>query len=116
MLRDLQFEGTKEFMFFHGIRMMFHAKRSLVGVGGKTEAIALQNDGITHYFGTQVAQKTEDLVTNWEQFCNKILYMHIANVAAPEPSRDLKEIISMYRKCYEDILKPSDSQTSEDQR
>jgi hypothetical protein len=41
MLRDIEFHGTRETMLFLGIRIMFHAKRMVYGVGGKTEAIAL---------------------------------------------------------------------------
>jgi hypothetical protein len=52
MLRDFQFVPTKETALFCGIRMMHHAKRIVVGVGGKTEAIALLNNGTTIYFGT----------------------------------------------------------------
>ena len=47
MLRDFQFVPTKETALVCGIRMMYHAKRIIQGVGGKTEAVALMNDGIT---------------------------------------------------------------------
>jgi hypothetical protein len=40
MLRDVQFSSNMEAMLFHGVRMMFHAKRAVVGVGGQTEAMS----------------------------------------------------------------------------
>jgi hypothetical protein len=66
MLRDVQFAATKETMLFLGIRMMFHAKRIVQAVGGRTEAIALEHGGATHYFGLDATQKAEDLVINLE--------------------------------------------------
>jgi len=52
MLRDFQFVPTKETALVCGIRMMYHAKRIIQGVGGKTEAVALMNDGSTLHYGT----------------------------------------------------------------
>jgi hypothetical protein len=52
---------------------MHHAKRAVPGVGGKTEAVALQNDGRTHWFGTIATQKIEELIVNYEAFKTKVL-------------------------------------------
>lgn len=119
LLRDIQFVGSKECMLFHGLRMMYHAKRAVVGVGGKTEAVALQNDGATHYFGTIATQKIEELIINYEQFKTAVLDSGVATIAAAdqriEPElevnvqRNLEELpllIKQYRQSYKEILQP----------
>lgn len=119
MLRDIQFSASKECMLFYGMKMMFHAKRTVVGVGGMTEAIALQNDGRTHYFGTAPLRKIEELAVNYEEFKTKILDGMFATIAVTDPriepeleanikSRlaELGDHLKMYRQAYKDILKP----------
>jgi hypothetical protein len=81
MLRDFQFIMTRETALFCGIRMMFHAKRIVQGVGGKTEAIALVDDGTIVYYGTDNTQRIEELADNLEQFLNKFIYTSVSNVA-----------------------------------
>ncbi len=119
MLRDVQFVASKECMLFHGLRMMYHAKRAVVGVGGKTEAFALQNDGATHSFGTIATQKIEELIINYEQFKTTVLDGNVSTIAVTdkriEPEMevnveksfgDLPRLLKIYRQAYKDILKP----------
>ncbi len=121
MLRDVQFSATKECMLFLGLRMMFHAKRSVHGVGGKTEAIALQNDGVTHYFGVDGTQKVENLVINFEQFLIKLIYTGVSSIFSP--AKDLEEnvektfaqvpgLLHQYRDGYRKIMTPSSGEVS----
>jgi hypothetical protein len=65
MLRDFQFVVTKETALFCGIRMMNRAKRTLQGVGGKTEAMALLHNGATVTFGTANTALIEELKSSW---------------------------------------------------
>lgn len=104
MLRDVQFYGSCEGMLFHGIRMMYYAKRAVAGVGGKTEAIALQRNGATQYFGTTATQEIEDLVVNLEQFCNGFLYSEISNTYGGSDFHDLIGAFTSYQKKYAEIL------------
>jgi hypothetical protein len=115
MLRDVQFAATKESSLFLGVRMMFHAKRIVQAVGGKTEAIALQHDGATHYFGLETTKKVEDLVVNFEQFLNKFVYLAVSNVSPTVAELDknvekgfaeLSKFLHQYRKTYREILTP----------
>jgi hypothetical protein len=129
MLRDVQFAASKECMLFYGLRMMYQAKRTVVGVGGKTEAIALQNDGTTHYFGTIATQKIEELIANYEHFKTTILDGNVSTIAVNdqriEPEMevnvekffsDLPSLLKSYRQAYKDILKPQvDVQRTRDQ-
>ena len=128
MLRDVQFVASKECMLLHGLRMMYHAKRAVVGVGGKTEAVALQNDGATHWFGTIATQKIEELIINYEHFKTSILDGNISTIAVTdqriEPEMevnvekffaDLPGLLKVYRQAYKDILKPQlEAQRSKD--
>jgi len=113
MLRDFEVSATKESTLFTGLRMMHHAKRTVQGVGGRTEAIALQNDGKTHYFGTENTEKVEALVVNFEKFINQFLYLMVSNIspgAAPLEENiekglsDIPGVLRMYRDQYREIL------------
>jgi hypothetical protein len=119
MLRDVQFAASKECMLFHGLRMMYHAKRAVAGVGGKTEAVALQNDGATHYFGTIATQKIEELIINYDHFITGVLDGNVSTIAVTdtriEPEMeanvekffaDLPRLLKDYRQAYKDILNP----------
>jgi hypothetical protein len=115
MLRDIQFSGTKECMFFHGIRMMYQTKRAVIGVGGKTEAMALLNDGATLYFGTDAAQKTEELIINSDEVLMNLIYMDVSVVAtdvleldgnAEKSLREMPQLLNQYRDAYRKILYP----------
>ena len=125
MLRDAQFSGTCESMLFLGIRMMRHAKRTVVGVGGKTEAFALQKDGATRIFGTDLTTKIEELVISFEQFAASHLYLTVSNIADDVRHLDeniakgfasLPKIMAEYRQAYKNILRPPEAHTSQDRQ
>jgi hypothetical protein len=125
MLRDVQFSATKETMLFLGVRMMFHTKRIVQNVGGKTEAIALENGGATHYFGLDTTKKVEDLVIGFEQFLNKFVYLSVSNVSplVKELEENTEKLVAeipaflrQYRGAYRNILMPSMSHTLADRQ
>ncbi|MFZ1009047.1 MAG: hypothetical protein WAN65_19555 [Candidatus Sulfotelmatobacter sp.] len=116
MLRDVQFSGTCETMLFHGVRMMFHAKRAVPGVGGQTEAIALCSNGRTRFFGTYVPQQIEDLVRNLDNFCMTNLYTAVSNLSAPQDNIDkqfqqMSQTLPLFRERYNVILNPPPAST-----
>jgi Proteasome subunit len=125
MLQDVQSQANKETMLFLGAKMMFHAKRIVQAVGGKTEAIALQNDGHTHYFGIATMKKVEDLVVNFEQFLTYFVCLGVSNIS-PEVTEldeninkllaDIPRRLHEYRDEYKTILMPSTAQMLTDQR
>jgi hypothetical protein len=129
LLRDIQISPSKECALFYGLRLMHHAKRAVPGVGGKTEAVALQNDGRTHWFGTIATQKIEELIVNYEAFKTRVLDGNVFTIAAtdpkiePELERNVEEswvnlasVFKQWREAYRDILKPQlDAQRSKDQ-
>lgn len=113
MLRDFQFVPTIETALFCGIRMMFHAKRLVQGVGGKTHAMALFNNGTTVYFGTENTEKIEELVSNFEEFLGKFVYTSVSNVSKKFPEidenaakafADFPAIFQQYRDHYKELL------------
>lgn len=113
--RDIEFLGTKESMFFHGIRLMYYTKRAVVGVGGRTEAMALLDTGKTHSFGTDAAQKTKELVKNFDEFITKVIYQDVSNIApdvkdldenVKRSIEDMPRLLKMYRDAYREILQP----------
>lgn len=115
MLRDIQSARRLDNMLFLGIRMMYHAKRAVTGVGGKTEAVALHDDGATETFGTVTTQKIEDLAINLDQYLNLAVFGDISavildvrdiNKNVEKNLADLPRIMQMYRKAYRKILKP----------
>jgi 20S proteasome alpha/beta subunit len=129
LLRDIQFSPSKESALFHGLKVMYQTKRAVAGVGGKTEAVALQNDSRTHWFGTMATQKVEDLVVNYEEFKIKFLDGNVSTIAVDDPRinpelernvesnwADLARMLKEYRESYRNILKPQlDAQKSKDQ-
>jgi hypothetical protein len=115
MLRDVQFAAPKESMLFLGIRMMFQAKRIVQGVGGRTEVVALENGGASHYFGLDATHKVEELVINLDQLLTKFVYTSVSNVFTPvkdlEKNADeafvqLGGLLREYREAYRRILTP----------
>jgi len=115
MLRDTQFAGRCDAMLFLGIRMMYHAKRAVTGVGGKTEAIALYDDATTQIFGTDATQRIEELVIDLEQILNLSVYQDISAVTLDVKSletnvqknlAELPRLMQMYRDAYSKILNP----------
>jgi 20S proteasome alpha/beta subunit len=129
LLRDIQISPSKECALFYGLRLMRQAKRAVPGVGGNTEAVALQHDARTHWFGTIATKQVEDLIANYEDFKNKVLDGNVFTVAAADPRiepelernveeswADLASIFKQWREAYRDILKPQlDAQRSKDQ-
>ena len=113
MLRDFQFVPTKETALFCGIRMMYHAKRIVQGVGGNTEGVALMNDGSTHYFGTINTARIEDLAANFEEFLGKFVYTSVSNVSnefaeidanCEKAFNDVPGVLKQYRDKYKELL------------
>jgi hypothetical protein len=113
MLRDFQFSPTKETALFCGIRMMHHAKRIIQGVGGKTEALALMNDGVTVHFGTANTALIEDLAANFEEFLGRIVYTSVSNVSreisetdanCEKAFADVPDVLKQYRDRYRELL------------
>lgn len=113
MLRDFQFAATKESTLFMGLRMMFHAKRIGQAVGGKTEAVALENNGGSHYFGLDTTQKVENLVIDFEQFLNKFVYTLVSNISTDVAELEdnvasnlegIPELLNQYRNQYREIM------------
>jgi len=113
MLRDFRFITTTETALFCGIKMMYQAKRILQGVGGKTEAIALRNDGATHYFGTDNTARIEELVVNFEEFLGKFVYTSVSNVSKEFPEIDVNcekgfaevaALLKQYRDKYRELI------------
>jgi hypothetical protein len=111
-------------MLFLGLRIMFYAKRIVQAVGGKTEAIALENDGRTHYFGLDATQKVEGLVINFEQFLSKFVYNSVSNVSCSVKDLEenietafgqIPELLHQYREEYRKILTPPTIETLPDQ-
>jgi len=113
MLRDFQFMPTKETALFCGIRMMHHAKRIVMGVGGRTEAVALLNNGDTIYFGTDNTALIEDLVSKFEEFIGKFVYTTVSNISTEFPEiesnvaknfEDFPQVFKQYRDKYKELL------------
>jgi hypothetical protein len=123
MLRDIQRIGRCDNMLFHGVRMMYHAKRAVTGVGGKTVAMALYDEAMTEYFGTEATEKIENLASNLDQFVNSVIYSDISAVRQDVQELDeninnslaeLPRIMNIYRDSYAKIIAPSTSRESED--
>ena len=113
MLRDFQFVPQKETALFCGIRMMYHAKQTVQGVGGKTEAVALLNDGATIFYGTDNTALIESLVANFEEYLGKFVYTSVSNVSKEFPDIDencekgfqeIPAILKQYRDKYKELL------------
>ena len=124
MLSDFNFQATKETTLFTGLRMMFHAKREVQGVGGRTEAIALENGGATHFFGTNTTQQVEHLVINFEQFLDKFVYTMVSNISTAvveleenvkKSLKNIPKVLRQYRQQYRKLMQPSNPETSEHQ-
>lgn len=113
MLRGFQFVPTKETALFCGIRMMHHAKRIVAGVGGKTEAVALLDSGITMYFGTDNTERVEELVANFEEFIGKFVYTTVSNISTEFPEiegnvaknfEEFPKTFGQYRERYKELM------------
>jgi hypothetical protein len=113
MLRDFQFVPQKETALFCGIRMMYHAKNTVPGVSGKTDAVALLDNGTTHYFGTDNTARIESLVANFEEYIDKFIYTSVSNVSqefkeidknAEKSFAQVPGILKQYRNKYKKLL------------
>lgn len=113
MLRSFQFVPQKETALFCGIRMMYHAKNTIQGVGGKTEAVALLDDGSLNYYGTANTALIESLVANFEEYVDKFVFTAVSNVSKEFPEidencekhfQDVPSIFKQYRDKYKKLL------------
>jgi 20S proteasome alpha/beta subunit len=104
MLRYYETELTKETALFCGIRMMNRAKRTILGVGGKTEAQALLHNGTTVAFGTANTAQIEELVANLDEFQEKFVLATIANVSTEfaETEGNCVDAIESFPERYKD--------------
>jgi hypothetical protein len=113
MLQDFQFVPQKETALFCGIRMMYLAKNTIQGVSGKTEAIALLNNGKTIYYGTANTALIESLVANFEEYVDKFVYTSVSNVSkefaeidenCEKHFQNVPDILKQYRDKYKKLL------------
>jgi hypothetical protein len=115
MLREVQFSSSCEAMVFHGIRIMLQTKKTVQGVGGKTEAIALLNDGATQFFPPRLTRLVEELIEDIGDYHINIIHS-IVCAAVNEPTwtdpviANLPSDIKQYRDRYLQIVKPSVAQ------
>ena len=120
MLRELQFSFTCEAMLFHGIRIMLQTKKTVQGVGGRTEAIALLNDGATRFFHPRVTRLVEELVEDIAEYnihiVNRLVCEAMCNAELRESALGkLPDDIRRFRDRYMKIFKQSTGRTSGDQ-
>lgn len=113
MLRDFQFVPQKEAALFCGIRMMYHAKNTIPGVSGKTDAVALLNNGDMLFYGTPNTALIEGLVTNFEEYVDKFVYTSVSNVSkefaeidenCEKSFQDVPDVLKQYRNKYKRLL------------
>ncbi len=113
MLQDFQFVPQKETALFCGIRMMYLAKNTIPGVSGKTDAVALLNDGSLIYYGTLNTARIESLVANCDEYLGKFVYTSVSNVSKEFPEIDencekgfqnVPGILKNYRDRYKELL------------
>ena len=121
MLRELQFSFSCEAMLFHGIRIMLQTKKTVQGVGGRTEAIALLNDGTTQFFPTRVTRLVEELVEDIAEYnihiVNRLVCEAMSNAEWGESALGkLPDDIRRFRDRYMKIFKQSTGRTSGDQQ
>jgi hypothetical protein len=114
MLRDFQLTPTMEVALFCGVRMMYYAKRTIQGVGGKTEAIALLSAGATLFYGIDTTEKIEKLVENFDEYLTQFIYTSVSHMALDYPEEtegniiegfaQVPGILKQYRDRYREIL------------
>jgi hypothetical protein len=113
MLRDFQLVPQKETALFCGIRMMYHAKNTVPGVSGKTDAVALLNTGDMLFYGTSNTALIEGLVANFEEYVDKFVYTSVSNVSKAFAEIDdnceksfqhVPDILKQYRDKYKKLL------------
>jgi len=111
MLRRVQFSVSCYSMLFYGVRIMLQSKEIVLGVGGKTEAIAIQRDNSTRFFGTETTRLIEDLIGGIEEYNSRLLFCVISDVFSNGTLDDpilakIGEDIGRYREKYRSIVKP----------
>ncbi|HTV10212.1 MAG TPA: hypothetical protein VMD97_14305 [Candidatus Aquilonibacter sp.] len=113
MLYDFQLIPQKETALFCGIRMMYVAKNTIPGVSGKTDAVALLNDGSMLFYGTANTSLIENLVANLDEYMGKFVYTSVSNVSKEFADIDescekgfqaIPEILKTYRDKYKELL------------
>jgi hypothetical protein len=73
LLHDIQFSMSARAMLFHGARIMFEAKRTVSGVGGKTEAMVLHHNGVGGLFSTGTMAVIENFTAEVKDFSHEVL-------------------------------------------
>ena len=114
MLEDFQLTPTADVALFCGVRMMFYAKRIIQGVGGKTEAVVLLNDGASLFYGTINTEKIEKLVQNFDDYLLKFVYTSVSHMGREFPEEtennitqgfaNVPDVLKSFRDKYREIL------------
>jgi hypothetical protein len=118
MLEDFQLTPTADVALFCGVRMMFYAKRIIQGVGGKTEAVVLLNDGASLFYGTINTEKIEKLVQNFDDYLLKFVYTSVSHMGREFPEEtesnitqgfaNVPDVLRSFRDKYREILDSPD--------
>ncbi len=108
------------YRLFHGIRIMLQTKKTVQGVGGRTEAIALLKDGATQFFPPRVTRLAEELVEDIAEhnirIVNRLVCETMSNAEWGESALGkLPDDIRKFRDRYVKIFTPSTGRTSGDQ-
>lgn len=98
MLYEFQLTPQKDTALFCGIRMMYIAKNTIPGVSGKTDAVALLNNGDMLFYGTLNTARIESLVANFDDYLGKFVYTSVSNV-----SKEFPEIDENCEKGFQDV-------------
>jgi hypothetical protein len=113
MLRDFQVVPQKETALFCGTRMMYRAKNTVPGVSGKTDAVALLNNGSLLFYGTANTALIESHVANFEEYIDKFVYTSVSNVSkefakidenCEKSFQEVPAILKQYRDEYKKLL------------
>jgi hypothetical protein len=122
MLRDIERPYLScTATLIHGVRIMFHTKRIVRDVGGRTEAIALLHNSGTQWYGDETMLKLQNLVAQIEKFHHGMFLPYISSDALSEKDEQhylgqitlaAKEFREEYKKIVRNIIKPSGVQKS----
>lgn len=107
MLQDVQLSAPVDVMLLHAIRIMRQTKRIVRGCGGKTDAIALHNDGTRGHIFTGVTENIEELIEEFEKFSNNELLILMANGFSEETKQHLDNVptkLMEFREKYRRIM------------
>jgi len=105
LLRDINLRLGADGMLFYGVRLMRQAKRGVVGVGGKTEAMVLHHDGTVGIFSTGITAQIEELISDVDAFTHGSFLSLIADVYSKDEEFEhllsqVADKIREYRKNY----------------